>query len=93
MRSFEVFALVSALLFLLSLYALLTRRNILQRLLALNVMGSAVFLLFGSIAFRNWREFSDPVPQAIVITGIVVAVSSTAFALVLAAKIGKDGEP
>ncbi|MDV7395639.1 NADH-quinone oxidoreductase subunit K, partial [Arthrospira platensis SPKY1] len=45
------------------------------------------FLLFISIAERDAVDFADPVPHAMVITGIVVAVSAAAFALALARQI------
>jgi multicomponent Na+:H+ antiporter subunit C len=58
-------------------------RSWLRRILALNVMSSGVFLLFVAPAARAAGPL-DPVPQALVLTGIVVAVSATALALGLA---------
>jgi multicomponent Na+:H+ antiporter subunit C len=56
-----------------------------EALLALNVLGSGVFLLFGAIAHRGAAAGldADPVPQALLITGIVVAFSATALAVAL----------
>jgi multicomponent Na+:H+ antiporter subunit C len=50
-------------------------------------MGSGIFLLMVSIASRNPEGPPDPVPHALVLTGLVVAVSFTAFALVLTRRI------
>ena len=49
------------------------------------MVGSGVFLLFGAIAHRGARRGlgGDPVPQALLITGIVVAFSATALAVAL----------
>lgn len=58
-------------------------RSWLRRILALNVMSSGVFLLIVAPAARASGPL-DPVPQALVLTGIVVAVSATALALGLA---------
>ena len=55
----------------------------LRKILAFNVIGSGVFLLFGAIARRGAALGlgGDPVPQALLITGIVVAFSATALAV------------
>ena len=47
------------------------------------MVGSGVFLLFGAIARRGAAAGlgGDPVPQALLITGIVVAFSATALAV------------
>jgi multicomponent Na+:H+ antiporter subunit C len=57
----------------------------LRKILAFNVIGSGVFLLFGAIARRGSAANmgGDPVPQALLITGIVVAFSATALAIAL----------
>ncbi|TVR73312.1 MAG: hypothetical protein EA415_07925 [Sphaerobacteraceae bacterium] len=85
MSEFLIYALVAAALFAICLHGIITRRHILRKILALNMMGSAVFLLLITIAERNQVDgVADPVPHAMVLTGIVVAVSATAFALALA---------
>lgn len=84
---FWFYAVASALLFALSLRGFVLSPHAAARILSLNVMGSAIFLFFGAVSRRNWDRFPDPVPQAIVITGIVVAVSSTAVALALARRL------
>ena len=55
----------------------------LRKILAFNVVGSGVFLLLGAIARRGAAAGmgGDPVPQALLITGIVVAFSATALAV------------
>lgn len=76
------FALVGIGLFVLGLYALIEYKHLLRKILAINVMGSGVFLVLVSLAARV-PGTPDPVPHAMVITGIVVAVSATALGLVL----------
>jgi multicomponent Na+:H+ antiporter subunit C len=78
-----VYALVGAGLFSIGLYALLVHRHLLRKILAVNVMGSGVFLILAAMATRNGVAIPDPVPHAMIITGIVVAVAATALALVL----------
>jgi len=70
-------------LFALGLRAALLHRWILGRVLALNVCGSGVFLILVALAYRGPGAAPDPVPHALVLTGIVVAVSATALALTL----------
>jgi multicomponent Na+:H+ antiporter subunit C len=60
---------------------------LLLRLLALNVCGAGVFLIFIAIAYSGVELMADPVPHALVLTGIVVAVSATAMALALGRRL------
>jgi len=48
-------------------------------------MGSGAFLVLVGLAQRSGTP--DPVPQAMVLTGIVVAVAATALALALARRL------
>jgi multicomponent Na+:H+ antiporter subunit C len=82
----DLFALVGVVLVLLALYACAVQTHLLRRILALNVLGSGVFLILVAIA-RRAPGAPDPVPHAMVLTGIVVAVAATAFGLVLARRI------
>jgi multicomponent Na+:H+ antiporter subunit C len=80
-----LFGLCAAVLIGLGLYGLITHPQPLRKILAFNVIGSGVFLLFGAIARRGAAAGlgGDPVPQALLITGIVVAFSATALAVAL----------
>lgn len=84
-----VYAATSVVLIGLGLYALVVRRHMIRRLMAVNIMGTGVFALLISLARRVDGQV-DPVPQAMVLTGIVVAVSATAVGLVLIRKIYVD---
>lgn len=87
MSSVPLFALVGVGLFCIGLYALIVYAHLLRKILAINVMGSGVFLVLAALAGRTVDAAPDPVPHAMVITGIVVAVATTAFALVLMLKV------
>ncbi len=80
-----VFGLAGAALIAVGLYALIVRRHLLRKILALNVIGNGVFLSLVALAQR--AGLPDPVPHAMVLTGIVVAVSATAFAVALAVRV------
>ena len=81
-----VYATTGVVLMGLGLYALIARRHLIRRLMAINIMGSGVFVVFVAMAARGPGQ-TDPVPQAMVLTGIVVAVSATAVGLVLIQRI------
>ncbi|WP_298356499.1 NADH-quinone oxidoreductase subunit K [Rhodoblastus sp.] len=77
--------LVGAALVGLGLYGLIAHPHPLRKLLAFNLVGSGVFLVFGVVARRGAAAgyAFDPVPQAMVITGIVVAFAASALAVAL----------
>ena len=82
-----LYALVGIGLFCLGFHALIVHDHLLRKILAINVMGSGVFLVLVALAKRGGDLPPDPVPHAMVITGIVVAVSATALALRLMLKV------
>lgn len=73
----------------------LTRSNLFKKLIGINIMESAIFLLFvsagnirgGAVPILNNNNpqslYINPLPSALMLTGIVVSVSVTAFALAL----------
>lgn len=82
----SVWVLVAAAIFGIGIHGLLVARHILRKLLALNLMLSALFLLL-IVVPAPIEGRPDPVPQALVLTGIVIAVSTTAFALALMVRL------
>lgn len=80
-----IYAITGALLFSLGLYGLIVHAHLVRKILAFNIMGSGTFLVLVGLAQR--ADNVDPAPQALVLTGIVVAVSATAFALILARRL------
>lgn len=87
-----VYGLTGAILIAIGFYGFVALRHFLRQILSFNVAGSGVFLLFGALAARDPGHASDPVPQAMIITGIVVALSATALALALLSRL-RDGAP
>jgi len=81
MTSGLLFAIVGVLLFAMGGAGVLLLDHLLRRILAFNLMGSGAFLVLVGLAQRH--DVADPVPQAMVLTGIVVAVAATALALAL----------
>jgi multicomponent Na+:H+ antiporter subunit C len=74
-------------------WGLVLRPHLIRKILAFNVMGSGAFLILVGSGAMGGGEV-DPVPQAMVITGIVVAVSATALALALVLRLARaTGKP
>ena len=84
---FLIYALAGGGLFAIGLHALIAFEHLLRKILALNVMGSGVFLFLIATAYRAPGPVPDPVPHAMVLTGIVVSVCATGLALTLAHRV------
>jgi multicomponent Na+:H+ antiporter subunit C len=84
-----MYGICGAGLFAIGLRATLLQSLLLLRVLALNVCGAGVFLLFVAIAYRGPAQAADPVPHALVLTGIVVAVSAMAMAVALGRRLSQ----
>ncbi len=80
---------------------IILKRNILLKIIALDVMSTGVIAYFVHIAARtgvftpilNAQQavtYADPVPQAVILTAIVIGLSTQALMLVAAMKLSKD---
>jgi multicomponent Na+:H+ antiporter subunit C len=69
-----------------------THTQPLRIILSLNGLGSELFVLFGANTRRRAAAGmgGDPIPQALVITGLVVAFAATALAVVLLLRLAQD---
>lgn len=81
-----LFGALGLVLFARGLYALVTHRSLLRRMLSVNVMATGIFLVLGALA-RRGEGPPDPVPHALVLTGIVVSVAVTGFGLTLVRRL------
>jgi multicomponent Na+:H+ antiporter subunit C len=87
------------LLFLFGLYAVVLKRNIIKIIIGFSLMEYAINLLFAFIGFKQGaiapiitrlgmaRDFVDPLPQALVLTSIVIGLATTALMLAFAMRI------
>jgi multicomponent Na+:H+ antiporter subunit C len=84
--------LVGAALVGLGLYGLILHPHPLRKLLAFNLIGSGVFLVLGIVARRGAAAGFpfDPIPQAMIITGIVVAFAASAVAVALSLRLSAE---
>jgi multicomponent Na+:H+ antiporter subunit C len=89
MNGATLFGLLGAALVGIGLFGMLVRTDKLLRILCFNLLGGGVFLVFGAVARRGAGAGfgGDPVPQAIILTGLVVAFAATALAVALVLRL------
>lgn len=81
---------------------LLFQRNLIKKLIGMNIMDTGVFLFLASMGYiegrkapiitdgiQNVEAYINPVPAGLVLTGIVVSVSVTAVMLSLSIRLYK----
>ena len=90
---------VFAILLMIGFYAVIAKLNLIKKLIGLSIFQSAVFLLYitmgpveGGTApiFREGdigQVFSNPLPQVLILTAIVVGISTMALGLGLIVRI------
>lgn len=61
--------------------------DVVRKILAANIAASGVFLVLVALARRSVSGPPDPVPHALVLTGVVVSVSATALALAIVRRL------
>ena len=89
-------------LFGIGLTMLLFHRNLIKKLIGMNIMDTGVFLFLASMGYiegrkapiitdgiQNVEAYINPVPAGLVLTGIVVSVSVTAVMLSLSIRLYK----
>jgi len=90
--------LVAMVLFIIGFHTMLTHSNLIKKVIGMNIMDTAIFLLFVSVGYIEGgvapiiepgveQVYVNPLPTVLILTGIVVAVSVTAFALSLIVKL------
>ena len=92
MSAVVLYGFCSAMLVGMGLFGLITHPQLLRKILAFNLVGSGVFLLFGVVARKGAVAGfgGDPVPQALVITGLVVAFAATALTVGLLLRLFQE---
>ena len=88
---------ICVILFLIGLYAIIAKENLIKKIMGINILSTSVFLFLISIGdieggaapiiVPGVDTYVNPLPHVLVLTGIVVAVAITAFALSLTIKI------
>ena len=92
----SIFFINAAALVFIGVFGVITRKNIIKILLSINILETGVNLLLVAIGYRAGSyapivtrlhsdivNFVDPLPQAMVLTAIVIAFGTTAVGLVV----------
>ncbi len=91
---------VAVILFGIGFGILLLQRNLIRKIIGLNIMDTAIYLFLASMGYIHGRkapivvdgvtdvaQYINPIPAGLVLTGIVVSVSFTAIMLALAVRL------
>lgn len=91
---------VAVILFAIGFMMLLLNRNLIKKIVGLNIMDTGVYLLLASLGYvygrkapiivngdTSFTSYINPVPGGLVLTGIVISVSVTAILLALTIRI------
>lgn len=88
---------ISILLFFIGLYGVIARKNIVKTIISIGIMDAAAVLFFISINFKSdmippimkgnealeAASVADPLPQAVMITAIVIGIGVTAVSVTM----------
>ena len=90
---------VFAILLMTGFYAVVAKVNLIKKLIGLSLFQAAVFLLYISVGVVEGGDapiftadnagglFSNPLPQVLILTAIVVGISTTALGLAIVVRI------
>jgi multicomponent Na+:H+ antiporter subunit C len=88
MNSLLLYSITGLGLFSIGLLGIVLASHVMRKILALNVMGIGIFMFLIALA-KQGESLVDPVPHAMVLTGIVIAAAGTALALNLMVRLHK----
>ena len=92
----------SVILFILGAFIVLNKSNLFKKLIGINIMESSIFIMFINGGYIRGAAvpamdvanpkamYINPLPSALMLTGIVVSVSVSAFALALILRLYKS---
>jgi len=94
---------ISLLVFMIGLYGVISKNNLIKKIMGLTIINGSIVLFFISIGYRkaglapileegttdgiSTAILVDPLPQALMLTAIVIGISTTALALALIVRI------
>ncbi len=89
--NYSIGEIAAVIIFFIGVYGVIARRNIIKTIMSLGIMEGAVILFFLANGAINAQRApisgagisADPIPQALMITAIVIGISVTAVALTM----------
>ena len=92
--------LIAIILMMIGFYAVISKNNLVKKVIGINIFQTAVFLFYislgkvdGGTAPVLWDQakyYDNPLPHVLILTAIVVSVATTAVALALIIRIYKN---
>ena len=96
------YQIVAIVLFGIGFTTLFLNRNLVKKIIGLNILDTAVYLFLASVGYIEGRGapiigdgatdpslYINPIPSGLILTGIVISVSMTAFSLALIVQLYK----
>ena len=81
-------------------YVVISRDNLIKKIIGLNIFQTSVFLLYISVGKvrggtapileEGFVRYTNPLPSVLILTAIVVGVATTAVALALVVRINEE---
>jgi len=96
---------MAVILMMIGLYAMIAKKNLIKKIVGMNIFQTAIILFYISIGFKksgtipilehnghviDVAKYSNPLPHVLMLTAIVVSVSTFGVALALAIKIYQE---
>ncbi|MCL2416250.1 MAG: cation:proton antiporter subunit C [Defluviitaleaceae bacterium] len=94
--NFEIVELFAIIMFFIAFYGLITSRNIIKSIAFTVMLETSVIMFFLVIGYRsgllppigvgdleNFDHIADPLPQALMITAVIIGLSSTAVNIIM----------
>jgi multicomponent Na+:H+ antiporter subunit C len=85
-----LFIITGVALFVLGILGVIVQRGFLRKLISINIFTSGIFLIFISTTTRD--DTADPIVTALVLTGLVVTLGASAFALMLIRSFARESK-
>jgi multicomponent Na+:H+ antiporter subunit C len=92
--------LAAIIIMMIGLYMVISHTNLIKKIAGLNIFQTSVFLIYISmgvvaggtapIAAEGFSNYSNPLPQVLMLTAIVVGVATTALAFALIVRINEE---
>jgi len=91
--------LLCFILFLVGLYGVITRRNLIKIVISISIMEFSVFLFFGLLGYIDGgvapivnpaepnQVYVDPLPQSLVLTAIVIGLATIAMLMAVVVRL------
>jgi len=96
---------MAVVLMMIGLYAMLAKKNLIKKIVGMNIFQTAIILFYISIGFKKGAtvpiiehnthvidvaKYANPLPHVLMLTAIVVAVSTFGVALALAVRVYQE---